>query len=71
MFNCYVHGWTSAEKPCPVCHPIKAWTSTDAIIDYCVCATTNQMNTAGCCMACGKPKKFNLIGGISSTGETK
>ena len=21
MFNCYVHGWSHGEKPCPLCHP--------------------------------------------------
>jgi len=33
MFNCYVHGWTSYERPCVICWPLWSLTSTSISID--------------------------------------
>lgn len=33
MFNCYLHGWTSFEKPCRICHTVKTWASSSTEID--------------------------------------
>lgn len=33
MFNCYLHGWSSQEKPCPACHPVVIGTSTEINLD--------------------------------------
>lgn len=29
MFNCYLHGWSSRQEACPLCHPMTTWTSND------------------------------------------
>lgn len=29
MFNCYAHGWSSQEKPCPICCPLEGTTATE------------------------------------------
>jgi hypothetical protein len=31
MFNCYLHGWSSLDDPCPRCHPIITVTTTDYV----------------------------------------
>lgn len=27
MFNCYAHGWSHIQTPCPICSPVETWTS--------------------------------------------
>ena len=27
MFHCYVHGWSHIERPCPLCNPLRTYSS--------------------------------------------
>ena len=32
MFNCYSHGWSHIERPCPLCNPVQVITTTSTNI---------------------------------------
>lgn len=34
MFNCYLHGWSDKDRPCPVCFPIVTITTTNGLYQY-------------------------------------
>ena len=42
MFNCYLHGWSHIEKPCPICHPLETYTSSGTSIRVATDAIDNR-----------------------------